>query len=170
MNLFESASLLDESDLTYLEESQGIALPEDYRRFLLAHNGGYPELCVFPIDDFPRDTHAMVGWFFALEGAFSDTGAVEGYQGLPPTIEEALVDYRNRVPSDLLPIARDPGGNLICLGVKGEQTGKVYFWDHNEESIDEEGHPTYLNVYKIADTFTKFLNSLVSEDLFDLDQ
>jgi hypothetical protein len=61
----------------------------------------------------------------------------------------------------LLPVAGDGSGNLICLSFEGANKGAVYFWDHDEE----HSPPTYENVYLIAETFEKFLNSIYFEDL-----
>jgi hypothetical protein len=44
--------------------------------------------------------------------------------------------------SGLIPIAHDPGGNMVCLAVTGEKMGKIFFWDHEGISSEEEtyGH------------------------------
>jgi hypothetical protein len=65
------------------------------------------------------------------------------------------------VPAGFLPLAVDPGGNLICLVISGTNTGKVYFWDHEEE-VEEGQQPGYSNVYLIANSFNEFLNSLTA--------
>ncbi len=42
-----------------------------------------------------------------------------------------------RMPIGFLPIGIDTFGNLACLAVTGEDVGKVYFWDHEEDEEDE---------------------------------
>jgi hypothetical protein len=64
-----------------------------------------------------------------------------------------------RVPADLLPIGRDPGGNLICISITGPNQGKIYFWDHEEE-VEEGQPPGYDNVYFVAGSLPALLASL----------
>lgn len=41
----------------------------------------------------------------------------------------------HRVPKEMLPIAVDPGGNLVLLAIEGEDTGKVFFWNHEGKRL-----------------------------------
>ncbi len=66
--------------------------------------------------------------------------------------------YRDRIPKDTLPIARDWGGNLFLLGLHGKNTGKVFRWMHEEEADGEKA--TYDNVKLVADDFDQFVASL----------
>ena len=56
----------------------------------------------------------------------------------------------------ILPIADDPGGNVICLSLDKKDYGTVYFANHEYEDI-ETG---YLFMSKIASNFTEFLNHM----------
>jgi len=47
-------------------------------------------------------------------------------------LEEQFETYRGRIPSGVLPIADDPGGNQTCLDVAGAFPGTVWFWDHEQ--------------------------------------
>jgi hypothetical protein len=67
--------------------------------------------------------------------------------------------FDNGVPPELLPVGRDPFGNLICLAVSGLNRGKVYWWFHEEEA-DEGEPPTYDNVYFVANSFSDLLDNL----------
>ena len=67
--------------------------------------------------------------------------------------------YRKRIPVEMIPVATDPGGNIITLGITSNLRGKVYLWDHEEE-VDEGEVPDYRNIYFVADSFQEFLNSL----------
>jgi hypothetical protein len=64
--------------------------------------------------------------------------------------------YEGRLPEGTIPIAYDPFGNLILLGIRGESKGKVLFWDHESE-LDEEG----AAIVTLAPTFEGFLGSFV---------
>src|SRR5262249_34028764 len=38
--------------------------------------------------------------------------------------------YRGRIPEHAIPVASDPGGNLLVLSLGGDDRGQVYSWDH----------------------------------------
>lgn len=135
---------LTSGQLVAVEQRLGIHLPEAYRDFLLAHNGGRPKPNVFQTQD---GTGSSIDWFLGIHNGPYDN--FEGY----------FINYkvtRLALPGNLVPIGHDPGGNLICLSVQGEDTGAVYFWDHERETSP----PTYANVHLIADSFEGLLDSL----------
>jgi hypothetical protein len=131
-----------------LEASIGYPLPNDYRNFLLACNGGRTEEGIFD---------------YKLPDGRTWTGGVREFLGFDleyqKNIEFFLTMRGERVPANTIPIATDEGGNFIVLSFIGEDTGKVYFWDHNEET-EVDSQPTYENMYFIANSFTDFLNCL----------
>jgi cell wall assembly regulator SMI1 len=143
-----SGRQLREQDVAAVEEQLGYHLPEDYRRFILAHNGGRPVPDYFPIQGNPYfGDHASVHELHCIaSGEYLD-------------LRRQVQVFRDRVPPELLPIAHDPGGNLLCLGVSGLEYGKVYYWDH-EQQVAEGETPDYENVYLVADTFADFLEQL----------
>jgi hypothetical protein len=139
MKITERHALRDatEQDIMLLEERIGGSLPNDYKAFLRENNGGEPE------PSFCQNT--CVDAFYSLDRA-------------DPwyPIWEALFDYDGRIPPETLPIACDPFGNLILLGFAGEQSDKVFFWDHELENEDDLASNLTLE----AETFTKFVESL----------
>jgi hypothetical protein len=138
---------LSDSEVSTLEGQLRVSLPLDYAAFLQEHNGGSPYPNVFPITGFDMDNQGILTYFFGVKsGAATDL------------VDSAQV-FHNRVPPELLPIATDVFGNLVCLAVSGPDRGKVYFWFHEEESDDDEA-PTYDNVYFVADSFTELITSL----------
>ena len=138
---------LTERDIAAIEREFGVSLPGDYRAFLRKHNGGSPSPDAFPIFRDSADTHGILNRFLGISpGDYDDMLAVRKV-------------FQERVPPDLLPIACDPGGNLICLAVAGTNRRRIYFWDHEEEA-DEGEPPTYDNVYFVAESFTDLLNNL----------
>ncbi len=149
IELTDTHGPLDERRIAELEERFGARLPEDYRRFLLQHNGGRPDPADFRLAD--------------RQGAYTDSRVeafLSVYDGEHFNFEKVLACFKGpepRIPANLVPIARDPFGNLICLSIAGPDGGTVYFWDHERES---EGEPTYDNVDRIADSFGEFLAAL----------
>ena len=133
------------------EERLGIVLSEEYRSFLLIHNGGRPKPDVFKFRKRSgKLATSCVDWFLAVyDGEYNN---FERYF-------QTFKVFRQRLPSELVAIAHDPGGNLVCVAVDGDQKGAIFFWDHEQECEDGE-MPTYSNVYLIADSFSDFLSSL----------
>ncbi|WP_273834209.1 SMI1/KNR4 family protein [Guptibacillus sedimenti] len=81
--------------------------------------------------------------------------------------------YKTSIPKNVLPIADDPAGNLICLDYKDStHTPKVVFWEHenaaDKEMLMKEENLTEIqveervreNIFFISDTFSGFLNKL----------
>ncbi len=154
MTIDGSAASLTEEDIARAERRIGRPIPAAYRAFLISHNGGRPSFGVFLIqdkDDGPGD-RSRINWFFGIS-----TG--RDYNDL----ELMLEDYRDRIPSNFLPVADDPFGNLVCLLTEGEQAGAVYFWDHERETERGEGL-AYGNMRLIARSFDEFLNGLRRDD------
>jgi cell wall assembly regulator SMI1 len=121
--------------LSKFERALGHTLPDDYRAFLLENNGGTPSPCDFTIGE-------------------GDISHVNDMYGLHDGPTHARLDhirrvYRGRIPGHLLPIADDPGGNEICIGLSDSQRGRVYFWDHETGTMEE-----------IAPSFRDFMDGL----------
>jgi hypothetical protein len=134
-------------DIARVERRRGIKLPDDYRLFLLRHNGGRPERDAFPIVGDPLSDGGLLDWLYCI------------HDGDQYDLVENATLYRGRMPPELLPIGEDPGSNQICLAVTGPSNGKVYFWDREEEAGEDE-KPTYENIYFIANSFTEMIGGL----------
>jgi hypothetical protein len=155
---------LDLQDIERAEKRMNIVLPLAYKNFLLKYNGGRPEPAGFDIiwsedritSEIRRECSedwrsSKVDWFLAIhEGEYSNF------------IEYNLVDFKGRIPKETIAIAHDPGGNLILLGIAGEQTGRVLFWvkDYENWEGDDsvENIPWYDNIGLIANSFDEFIN------------
>lgn len=147
--IIESGPTLTGEDIAAWEQRTSQRVPEPYREFLMVHNGGYPDPADFTIE--------------GKEGEPDMVGAVDRFLGVGVaeygSLDYYLHVYQDRLPSDFFPIASDPGGNIICMGTSREDAGKIFFWDHEEES--EEGEPpTRKNSYFVADSLDALLRSL----------
>lgn len=150
MKIFESGSHVTDEQISHLQSYVKHAIPNAYIDFLRAHNGGYPE---------PR------GFTFKADNVLRK-GIVNRFLGLHKERINNLISYiemykvsEERLPSNLYPIAHDPGGNLICISYMGNDVGKIYFWDHELE-VEEGEQPDYSNVYLIASGLKEFLDNL----------
>src|SRR5438128_2090769 len=106
---------IHEADIQTLEKRLNARLPDEYRNFLLEHNGGEPSPQIFLINE--REGTDILRFLFGI--------GHDEYYSLTDNIE----DYSDRIPANFIPIGCDTFGNLICLSIKGEDVGKVYFWD-----------------------------------------
>lgn len=137
----------EEEAIEAFEKRHGIRLPDDYRDFLASQNGGRPEMDsrVFTFQKEDNSTSdSLIDWFSGLIER-------EDY-----SLEGDLDIYEDRVPVGMLPIACDPFGNLILLGVRDPLVSGVWFWDHEIEPTSVQGS----GIYKIADNFEQFIESL----------
>src|SRR5260221_2493440 len=102
-----SLPVIQGGDLVSFEKSFNIKLPQNYREFLLRHNGGRPEPSVFKIKEYPSN---------------DNIGVVDTFLGISEKSEDSLQNYikaySNRLPKNIIPIAYDPGGNLICISIE----------------------------------------------------
>jgi cell wall assembly regulator SMI1 len=123
-----------DAEIVRFEVALGERLPADYREFLFRCNGGYAGDSLWYYE---RDVgvHHIGG--FREESCFSLSAHCDS--------------LREFLPSDVIPIADDPFGNAICLGIRGEKKGKVYFWDH--ESAEDEPE-------LVSGSFAEFVSKL----------
>src|SRR5207302_1004740 len=111
----EICPLADAEQLNAFEARHSLSLPDDYRRFLLHHNGGVPQPSRVHIPQLKTDV--LVDVLFALT---SQRGlGLDGW----------IAEFGDEMPTGFLIIAGDPGGAFFILGTKEQENG-VYFWDH----------------------------------------
>ena len=129
-------------ELVDFEKENGISLPEDYRAFLLEHNGGVPSPNEIP------DPSNIVTYILGMHNG-------EYYASIYKHIDM----FKHRLPFSTFPIATDPFGNLFIMSVHPEGLGHIYFWDHEQEPPFQDGSYTE-NTYFVAESFSEFLQSL----------
>src|SRR4051812_42105268 len=108
---------VDEAALSAFESRHALQLPADYRQFLLAHNGGKP----VPRYAFSTDVRFFYGIHSGPHWA---------------SLESHIKIFEGRIPPGHIAINSDSGGNQWVLSANGETAGRVYFWDHEQESPD----------------------------------
>ena len=137
--------LLDRARLVEFEERLGAALPADYREFLLSHNGGE-----FVPDEIVLPGHAE---------PFASMGPLFGLHDGRQSLEAACDNVEGLIPAAVLAFGEDVGGNLLCIGIRGEHRGKVFFWDHNR-SLPGEDEPSWSGMTLLAGSFAEFVAAL----------
>lgn len=148
----ETAAPLSESEIDAVESRLGVKLPADYRKHLLAHNGGRPRPDGFDIA-WDHDCPAAEEWRTSCLGWFLAVGDMK-HSNL---YRYNAVTFKGRIPDDTLAIAHDAGGNLILLALAGIHAGKVLFWvrDYEAEAGEVFG---YGNIGLIAENFRGFID------------
>jgi hypothetical protein len=169
-----SFSPLPEAEIGEIEKQIEASLPTQYRLVLekygaFSFNGrsaDNPYVYFQSTEPLPEyitsKRHIAVFDFFY--GAAQQAG--------PSGLLQQIALFKDRIPGTMIPIAGDGGAGQICLGIKGDDLGKVFYWDLANEPLDEE---TYLedfgkpmpadakrqNVHLVADSFDQFLDQLL---------
>src|SRR5438105_1828158 len=112
------APMVTEDTLQAVEKKYAFQLPDDYRKFLLENNGGFPWPNCVTFTEAGRKTASDVFCYFAIR----DKRAWA-------SLEWHFDTFSGRLPKNTVPIARDSCGNLWLLTVGGERAGSVFFWD-----------------------------------------
>ncbi|MFN2747229.1 SMI1/KNR4 family protein [Bacillus sp. z60-18] len=139
----------DEKEIEEIEKSLSINLSDDYKEFLLKYGECMimEDNLVFPVlEDTPLSDEGVLplGFFYGLEDNRYDIRNVRDI-------------YFDQMPEWVLPIADAEGGDQICIGVKGEKKGKIYFWDHELRDRQQD-------LFLVANTFSDFIQSLFVKD------
>lgn len=146
MKIIDTEESVGNAAVELFERVLNAKLPVAYRQFLLQHNGGYPS---------PEN-------FRSLDGQ-EESSVQDFYRINSKNRHDDLLDcwklFRDRIPDDFLAIGSDPGGNQICIAVRGKFHGKIFFWDHEME-VEEGANPGMKNMSLLADNFTSFLEAL----------
>ena len=141
------------ADLDQIKEFEKLidaTLPQEYIEWLLQYNGGTPVEDSFDFTDLDgRNNGGSVHYFYAIGGEMSYN------------LTDNFNFLKDRIPSEVISIASESCGNQICLGLRGEYYGKIYFWDHNFEFDTEDGaEQSYDNLFLITNSFSEFVENL----------
>jgi hypothetical protein len=142
---------MTEEEVVTIESEQGVTLPEDYREFLQTYGS-----CIF----------GELVSFHAVESSPWPVWPFECFYGSKRSVQDLVgalraFSFDDRISDVMIPIGHDGAGGQVCLGIKGEHRGKMYFWDHDLSWAERD--PTkevFPNTFLIADSFKSFLRSL----------
>lgn len=148
----------DDSQICSFEDHIGYRLPEDYRQFLLRHNGGHPDPDAFTLDIFDYEEEDVVMCFFPMRDLSLGSIEVEEFQEIrcwplhcawKDLQDDLKNEYQIELDESLLPIGTDGSSNYFCVVLSGNRKGHILFLEH-------ENAETAL----LADSFSAFLDSL----------
>ena len=129
-------------DLIDFERTNEFVLPEDYRNFLIEHNGGRPK------PNTVKKVNTDVNWLYSF---CEEPDWASFYY--------AIDIYQGRLPSWYIPIGYDSGGNLFIMSLFKENKGVIALWLHEREH-PEDGSQYFDNVVLLADNFDQFIEDL----------
>lgn len=143
------------ADILSLEAKLKTELPEDYKQYLLEHNG-----IIFPNVYTSKNRGARgrikVG---VLYGIAPD--------GNPVTYDIARAqlgyDFTRRVPSGIVQIGQSISGyHAVCISTRDEDHGSIYLWDPQLpwEEREEDNVPTMAYLKRVTRSFSAFWKSL----------
>jgi hypothetical protein len=141
-------------NIRQVEEEVGTKLPPAYLALISDHG------CWYTPWGYTRFSFRQHGREMGMLNAFFGVMMSGSYD-----IAKNYKMYKGRMPVGLLPIANDPGGNIICLSTAGDDKGSVYFWDHEEERPGLG--PSYSNLYPLSGSLEEFIDTLEFEQLQD---
>ncbi len=153
-----------EDDVLRIEKRYKIKIPEIYKLFLFKYGDCTieQEIRYRPV----KPSH------YTDKDGLNDFGSFFGFEEGMNNIGKIIKQYYERVPNSLIPIADDGLGNLVCIGVKDEYRGKIYFWNHEDELMAHVmlNEKEYLdisidnywnNIFLIAESFLDFIKSFI---------
>ncbi len=129
--------------LRSVEELVGRRMPSAYIDFLMFANGGSPEVDTFYVEIDGNREDWNVNHFFRIS---TD----------PNRPDDVIWNYRHlqaSAPRQILPIADNGGGDLICLDLTEESNSRVLLWIHDKPED---------RLHLVANSFEEFVDSLTT--------
>lgn len=143
MNKIIGFNHLSNIEISSLETELNIAFPSDYKEFLKKNNGGLPK-------DNYLVTHLSDTDDEIVLGALLGINQNENFD-----LKTWFTEYNDELPAGSLVIGTEYNSGLFIMITQGDEKG-IYFWD-NAYTLDSSSDES--NVYWLANTFDKFLNS-----------
>ncbi|MCG7336901.1 SMI1/KNR4 family protein [Sporosarcina sp. ACRSM] len=117
-----------EQEIQELEVEMGVTLPSEYKNFLQRFGTldfDDQEIIFYPAKHLVTHVDIEARTFVNFYGLENDDYDVRVLKAR----------YEGRLPDEVIPIAECPGGDQLCIGVKKETIGKIYHWDHHQETM-----------------------------------
>ncbi len=144
IELRESNAPTSPDAITSTEKALRVTFPAAYRHFLLEHNGGRPNLTIFPIKGMANNPFGNINFFFGIDAA------LEVY-------DLTMTNLFYTLPPGIILIAENGMADYICLDLrKGAE--RIVFWDHRH--FWGTGEWREQDLYPVAPSFEVFLTML----------
>lgn len=161
LTLRNGGSKLGIRQIKTMEKQLGFELPEDYKNFLLKHNGG--EVTGRSNFYYNKSSDPTYVTFFCLvdEHLAEPQEKADAYS---ISFQRYKFQEENPgvIPDNCLVVGKDYLGCLILLRTQGRRRGQVDYkmideWPEPEEDREQD-------VYRLAKTFSEFLDMLLDDD------
>ena len=148
----EVGAAVGEEAIGQFEERAGYLLPDAYRAFVLAVNGGDPSPSFFTYTQ--TGPRAVVEWTWVSSFLRFRVSSADDKWG---TLQESMRRKSGLVPHGFLPVAYLPGHAMLLLDCRPGMGGAVWVQDDELcKTDDERGGGCFL----VAEDFTAFLGML----------
>lgn len=152
----DSLPAVSDADLDAAAASLGQPLPESYRRFLLAHNGGRLEGWAFGYDPDlappgydPAEDGIELSELFGIGDAASAHPANLLIQA--KALHQSLATEGKQLPADWIWIGRTAHEDEIFLSTSGKHAGSVYLLYARDEYFEEDFAELFDKQGKLAE-------------------
>ncbi|MBC7527945.1 MAG: SMI1/KNR4 family protein [Chthonomonadaceae bacterium] len=153
---YSQENTVTEEKLVAWETEMELKIPQQYRDFLLIFKAGVPRFnrfAYYSLGDYYDDgsiKHALVTEFFTT--LCEDDGPAYDVAG-------QFFGCYGEIPDWLLPFTNDAAGSYICIAHKGENEGKVYYWNRDYYSYDRHD-PNEDTLTLLTSSFNKFVQKV----------
>ena len=141
-------------DIEQFENEIGMKLPNDYIKFITEFG-----LSTFGLDEEDEEDGCKYVCFSIESYYKGGEGILDVFSGFVHhgaySLLNSYLTYEQRLFPAYIPIAYDPGGNVICMSLNSDNYESIYFVDHEEMEENRNS-----KVYLIATSFADFINSL----------
>ena len=124
-------------DIIDFEQQAGVKLPVEYVELLSHSNGGHPQLDSF-VPSSSEGSRWCIDLFYHIGSDIRSTD----------NLTKVFNDWKKYLWNGVVPIARDPGGNQICLDTSKD--GNVFICVHDEG----------FRIIEVAPSLSDFLDLL----------
>jgi hypothetical protein len=146
LNTIEHGPRITEEDISSFERKYALILPPAFRSFLRVTNGGRPVRDIFSIRRLPGNLFGRIHLFFGLKDPIASCN-----------LDWNIDVFSDRIPSDMIPIATTEGADKICLSVRADTAGAVFYWG----GYEHEGRDGFI---PLASSFAEFVDNLSSDE------
>lgn len=133
-------------------------LPDDYRGFLYDYGGVVKFNCIVIFKGIEMSVWADNKGFDTIDYFYGLLDLNKDY-----LLANAINTYKEYFKMLWIPIGCSSGGNQICLCIKGNKKGSVWFWDHEMDPIINNKPSSGLTL--IASSFNEFISKLEKEEV-----
>ncbi|KEZ52455.1 SMI1/KNR4 family protein [Metabacillus indicus] len=129
-----------------------LKLPESFLRFIKENNGAEIDDGTF---EYSNRGYAVERFLCMLDDIEDNPNGIYDIDVVFTQIGERLTDNEDLLGAEVLPIASIFAGDFVCLDYRADKNNpSVCIWSHEESG---EFDPV---TYKVADSFSEFLNIL----------